>query len=443
MRFRAHKALLAFGLIIGVSGCDELLEVSNPNNIAGDDVLTIAAANGMVNGALAGIMRGYGQMLTSYSTVTDELLWVGSRDAYRAHDFGDHLDTFNEFTDAQFVQFAQGRWMTDEAVRILTIHSLSTDADSVLDDPEMLGWAHLYRAIVYAQIADMFDDFVFSDRATAGSAIGEANMGTLYADAITSLGTAITIGNAEGDADLVTTATAMRASVHHRMAIWNLVGTRPISTGLAASAAAVADANAALARVSGNWKYEWQFKIGVPGSALIANQVNDRQEMRIGPTYTSTDPTKPATWLAVTMTDIIDNATVHPEILRVITDFSAAVNYPALTIMSERELYLIIAEDALAGGNTAGFTTAINNLRALDVGLTPFSGQVPALNLLMQSRQINLFLQGRRLSDHYRFSDPSAEWVAGNVALTAPGSFFPITITECRANENIGTSTTC
>ncbi len=49
-------------------------------------------------------------------------------------------------------------------------------------------------------------------------------------------------------------------------------------------------------------------------------------------------------------------------------------------------------------------------------------------------RQTNLFLQGRRLSDHYRFGVASDIWKAGEEALATPGTFLPITISERLAN---------
>jgi hypothetical protein len=79
------------------------------------------------------------------------------------------------------------------------------------------------------------------------------------------------------------------------------------------------------------------------------------------------------------------------------------------------------------------FDTQINTLRALD-GLPEYAGQVDARALLEQSREVNLFLQGRRLADHYRFGDPSVQW-GGN--RDAPGIFFPITLTEIRSNPNL------
>lgn len=58
-------------------------------------------------------------------------------------------------------------------------------------------------------------------------------------------------------------------------------------------------------------------------------------------------------------------------------------------------------------------------------------------DLLEHSRRVNLFLQGRRISDHYRFASPSEYWISSSPAVNSPGSFLPITISEIQANENI------
>lgn len=70
-------------------------------------------------------------------------------------------------------------------------------------------------------------------------------------------------------------------------------------------------------------------------------------------------------------------------------------------------MHLIIAENALANGDEATFAAHINKIRALD-GLTEYTDQIDAQDLLEHSRRVNLFLQGRRISDHYRFSSIEA-----------------------------------
>lgn len=443
MRLQTHKAqrrprwgasLLALSLMIGVAGCDQLLEVSNPNNIAGDDVLEVAAAAGMVSGALSGVARGYAGILTSYATVTDELEWVGSRDAYQELDFGFMVNPFNEFTDFQFVDMAQGRWMADEAIRILTIHDGNGDLSACGGTSPtqcQLAQAYIYAAIARIIIADMYEDYVFSDRSEEGAPIGPANMGTLYDQAVANLTTAIGIAQGGGDADLETLATALRARAYHGRAVWNALN--PFTGGTVTSAEAVTDATAALALMSDpDYKFQFAYTANTV-AADIGDWVNDRQEMRIGPAYATPDPGAP-TFIAVALEDIIDAGTVSPELSSIITAFSAASDFPSLTIVSAREMHLILAENAIG---TAAFTTHINNLRALDAGLTAFSGQVAEVALLNHSRRTNLFMQGRRWSDHDRFGDMSIEWQATSNAASTPGVRFPIACVEVRANSNL------
>ncbi len=96
-------------------------------------------------------------------------------------------------------------------------------------------------------------------------------------------------------------------------------------------------------------------------------------------------------------------------------------------------MHLIQAEAALAQNDGAGFTTHINRLRALD-NLTAYDGQIAALDLLKHSRKENLYLQGRRLADHYRFGDLAPNWQAASAAAQRPGTFLPVTCIERRAN---------
>jgi len=130
------------------------------------------------------------------------------------------------------------------------------------------------------------------------------------------------------------------------------------------------------------------------------------------------------------------------------TKFSGqGTQFQNITIVSAREMRLIIAEVALANGDTgpgSTFRTQINALRDLD-GLSDYDGPsnegVSRIDLLEDSRQANLYLQGRRLTDMYRFDEPSPGadqgWEQGSDALETPGTFLPLTNTEIRSNPNI------
>jgi hypothetical protein len=66
-----------------------------------------------------------------------------------------------------------------------------------------------------------------------------------------------------------------------------------------------------------------------------------------------------------------------------------------------------------------------------------------AQDLLIHERRVNLFLQGRRLNDMYRFGIQSSMWQASSSAVTNPGTFLPITKVELDANCHLTTDFEC
>ncbi len=115
--------------------------------------------------------------------------------------------------------------------------------------------------------------------------------------------------------------------------------------------------------------------------------------------------------------------------------FLTNTRFGPLTFLSARELHLIEGEAELAAPDTTGFQNAINAERTLD-GLSAYTGTGPtALAMLQYERQRNLFLQGRRLIDEYRFGANADLWQAGSEALLDPATFLPITISERIANS--------
>ena len=94
----------------------------------------------------------------------------------------------------------------------------------------------------------------------------------------------------------------------------------------------------------------------------------------------------------------------------------------------------MLAESALASGDMEGFANHVNMIREGLDGLTAYSGQIPAMEILQHERRANLFLQYKRLQDHYRFGVPSSNWLPGSPAMTTPGTMLPITRIEILAN---------
>ncbi|HYU79076.1 MAG TPA: RagB/SusD family nutrient uptake outer membrane protein, partial [Vicinamibacterales bacterium] len=135
---------------------------------------------------------------------------------------------------------------------------------------------------------------------------------------------------------------------------------------------------------------------------------------------------------------------VDPELRRAAIEFkgtSATQLYGSLTVVSARELYLILAEAGLAAGDTLSatgqFAANINAVRTLNAlpAYDPANAAHPRpLDMLKYERKVNLFLQGRRVHDLYRFGERADQWQITTPvaeAVSAPGTFFPITRSNC------------
>ncbi|MCS7154475.1 MAG: RagB/SusD family nutrient uptake outer membrane protein [Bacteroidetes bacterium] len=422
--------LLAAGLL--GAGCDLLsLKANNPNNVLEEDLASPAAATAIANGAEATVTRALGAILAPYSTASDELKWVGSRDSWRDLDWGKVNDIYNEFTDNAFTYVAEARWTADKAIERLEAFR----SQGALRTPVDLARVYAYAAIIYITIADMFDDFAFSDRTQPGPNIGRDRIPELYDRAVDYCTKGIAVAQAAGNALWETRLLALRARARYSKALRAKLRPGQVDTAnpLVNDAGANADAQAALTRMgTADFVFRLETSPATPdlivGDMSMALQVNFRLEMRIGDDYIvpTADDKKVA---SVRLRDPIDNV-VDPKLAREIEEFTRAERYAPMTVVSRREMHLILAEAALARGDVAEFRNQINAIRTLD-RLSAYTGQIPARDMLIHARRVNLFLQGRRLADHYRFAQYPREWVSGYFR---PGEFFPITISERRAN---------
>jgi hypothetical protein len=422
-----------------LAACSSLLDVENPNNVNQDNLNNPAAAAALANGALSATARALGNVLTPYSEATDELTWIGSRDAWNDLDEGYLTGITNEFVDAAFPQVAQSRWLSDEAIKRLS----AFDVAGQLADRNLLARSYLYGAIAYTMIGDMFDDFpIGSDRTVAAAPLGPANMAQVYDTAIVYTTRGIAIAQSTGDADLELTLTAMRARARHAKVVWQMLNPftpATLTNPFVNDAAAVTDATAALALAAGtpDWMYRFEYSSETIGTS-IGFEVNQRLESRFGDLYiVPTADNKRVD--SIRLVDPIDNVP-DPVLSATISEFVSGVQYGPLTVVSSREMYLILAEARLAQNDSVGASTFINNIRALDA-LTPYdplnAAHPRARAMYQHERRVNLFLQGRRLADHYRFGVPADKWPTTAEAVQKPGTVFPITNTEILSNCHI------
>ncbi len=435
------RVIPVFALLtaVGLSGCDSLIDVSNPNNVNETDFQNPISAAAIAAGILSEVQDAWEESLLPYATATDELKWVGSRDSWKQLEAGDLSDRTNEFTDAAFPEVGEARWLADEGIRLLREFLQQTE---ISVDPMNLANAYLYGAVLYMSIADRWDNFVISSsKREAGPAVGEANMGSLYATAIGYLTEGLTIARAEGDATVERQILAVRAIAAQRQAIWNVVqpsfgGGAPVYVS---SAAADADAASVLAMTGGQeWIYFFIYAAATRTNSM-GTWINERLEHRVDDRFGVPDGSDKVV-VSVALMDPID-AIPDPELGQIIFDeVTCCRSESPLRITSEQEMLLIRAEHAIASSgdvNNAAAIGFINTLRALN-NLTAFDAVVhaplTAADLVRHHRSASLYLGGIRLSDMYRFGVTDTRWQPGSEALTSPGVFMPITSIECNAN---------
>jgi len=440
---------------LALAGCN-VLNVDNPNNVNEDSLADPSAASPLANGVVATTVRGLNSVLDPYSTVSDELDFVGSQDGFFQLDVGNVSTPVIQFTDQGFQRIAEARWTADQALQRL----VAWDKDGKLSSRADLATTYLYGAIVYTTIGDMFDDFTFSDRMTAAAPVGEQNMKAVYDTAVAYLDRGLAVATAISNAPLRTQILSMRARAKYSRALW--VKLNPpakyagspttIANPLVNDAEANADAASAL-QLMGTADYTFTV---TPSSQNVAgnnlgNDLNTRREMRIGQAYAQPDPAAQGQnrtlvqngQPVIVLNDPVTNAPSAALRARVNALITGG-QYLPMTVTSAREMQLILAEAALAQGNQPETVSRINAVRAL-AGETPaWNGTSPdALTMLRFERRVNLFLQGRRLQDMYRFGERDPRWQTSSVAFTTRGCFFPITTTERLSNQKVTTQPVC
>jgi hypothetical protein len=409
------------GLATMLTGCD-VLEVENPNSVLEEDLRDPSSTQALRNGAVATTARAYGYMYALNAEASDELSWIGSFDAWNQIDRGNIGDPLNQFLQDAFPFVGEARYTADLAIRRLE----SFQDEGTLQSPNDLLGSYEQGALMYMLIGDMFEDFALSTPDEPAPPVGESNMDTMYTTAIGYLDKAISIARNQSNAQAETRLLAIRARAKHGLGVWDKLqsGSTP-SDPLVGSQGVIDDATAYLDRVNDDTDEQYQFEYGQTSiSNYVAGQVNDRQELNIAPSYVdSPDP----------ITDDPD-----PRTQALIEEFRAGPFVP-LSYTSTREMRLLLAEAHLANNNTDDAVTQINLVRTLG-GLPaydPDAHEPTPQEMLEYERKANLFMMGRRLNDLYRFGESSPEWGSSSVAVTTPGTVFPIANNEIDSNPHI------
>jgi len=408
----------ALSLFVAVAGCDSLLDVENPNNVVQEDLENAGSVNAVVNGALSLAAAAVGDVAVATSVLSDELEHTGSQNWAAELNVGSITNAAGR-SDALFDELSEARWMADLAIEFTETYA----AD--LPVPSDGARANLISGIVYMTIADNFEDFTFSNRIEEGPPVGPENMHTVYDIALGRF------ANATG-----TEATALSARTAWAKALWqklNPQGSVPAQP-LISDAQADAFATQALADMGGeDWVYEMNYSATTQSSPQ-GSWINSRQEFVVGPRYAVADGTGKQVE-SISLLDPIDGVP-DPALDGAVTQFVADFLYPPLTIVSAREMHLILAESALASGDDVTAVTHINAVRAFkgSTAYDPATHAQSVLEMLQHERRVNLFFQPtRRIWDMYRFGDMADSWGPGSDA-TRTGQMFVIGQSERISN---------
>lgn len=432
IRFR-RWGVAVIVVAVTLAGCRDPLNVPDPNSISSDDLEGARSVPSLVNGALKNMNEMIGFVTATYSTSSDEVQLIGAQEGWGALSDGFVDDPLNQFTDQQWTDVVEARFLVDRSI------SQGEKFQSELANQTDLVHAYLQGAVVYATIADVYDDFVIPDEpGEAAPPLGPSNMSQLYDQAITWLDAAERLARQLGEGELVTRAVAYRARVRHAESVWNLLnpsGSTPTDP-LVSNEEMAQDAQVALQRIGtiNDWRWEAVFSRTTTGDNELAQTMNDRGDLQFGPALVKTGSPQTVIEEIVIKDPVTGEASPVAE--RKINAFRAGGRFSSLNIVTAREMHLLLAEHHLAQGDSESFRTYINNVRSI-AGQPEFSGQIPNLEMLIHTRQVNLLLMNRRLHDLYRFGLKSGQWVPRAPAFQQPGTFFPIAIQEIRNNPNV------
>lgn len=405
-------------LVLLVGSCD-LLDVSNPNSLTEEDINSPTSAEGLKNGVLNALMTGTGWTYASISTISDEIYWSGSYESYKTYDEGRVAFEENEITVAGFPEISQARYMSDLAITKLE----EFDANGELNDRSVLIRTYIYAALARITIADSYDNFVYSDGQKTNPPIGEESMSQVYDEAIKMLDKAVALARDIEEPTYEMQALGVRARAKHAKGVWeklNPKGSVPADP-LVAGTGASADAKAALDLMIEDYKAQFNY-YGPQLTNYLANQVNSRGEITLAAPFNDLKTGKEDPRVVAIQNDFNDTETYTE-------------NYSPLTWLSAREMRLIIAEEAI-GTDDAEARSQINQVRTLD-SLPDIEVGDDLVEAIEHERRANLYLQGRRLNDMYRFNSKSENWLPGEDAVETPGTLLPIPSNEKLANPDV------
>lgn len=400
-------SVMATAMVASLGACD--LRVFNPGPIADSELDNPAAHEALVNGMGRALSRAVGYIAYTGAVATVELVSAGQRNpatfGITIKQSAGILDPDWEESNDHWKYGQQARWVAEDGARRIR-DVLGADASKS---------SRLAQALVYAGFANRLLGENMCDAVIDGGPVEPRS--EYFERAEAAFTEAIAIAQVAGDAASVRAATAGRASVRAWMNDW---------PEAAADAQEIPLTFAFRVLYSG--VESEQYNRLFAGNATVS-----RAHSVVGTffeTYyrTTGDPRTP--WK--TNPSFPTGTAGVPWLFQVKYEVANA----PINLATGREMRLIVAESLLRSGRWQEALTTINSLRTAP-GLLPWSasGVAGTWAVLARERGIELWLEGRRLGDIFR-------WKAGEVPVSFPetegrAACFPIGVSETDANPNL------
>jgi hypothetical protein len=393
---------------MAIAACD--LGVTNPGPVADSALDDVAATEPIVNGMGRSLSRALGYIAHSGAVVSREIVASGGRNlasyGMTIKQRAGILDPGLEETNEHWRLAQQARWIAEDGIRRMRVTLGSDFSKNAL----------AAQGLIHAGFAERL---LGENMCTAIIDGGPSEPRRVYfARAEAEFTEAIAIAASIGDLKLQRAATAGRASVRVWLNDWSgaAADAKAIPAGFTYSAVYSSLEQAQYNRLYWANSNQPERGLSVAGTFYESYYKSTRDPRAAW----STNPDFPkgtsnVLWYFPTKYD----RTSSP-----------------INLVTSREMRLIIAESILRSGDWQAAMAVINSLRD-DLSVTRWSAASPAdaWTALGRERGIELWLEGRRLGDLFRWQ---ADKVPGTFDdMTGRDLCFPIGISELDTNPNL------
>jgi hypothetical protein len=397
--------VLAAALALAAAGCDTGATSLGP--ILDEDLDLPEAQDALVTGMSLTLSRALNHVALTGAAVSFEVAASGSVGGFgiTIRQRGGHLDPDPDETDIHWRLAQQARWVAEDGARRLR---------RVLGE-DFAASPAAARALLYAGYANRLLGENMCEAVIDGGPRQPRTVSLQRAEA--AFTEALAVAEASGETGIASAARAGRASVRAWLGNW---------AGAEADAAAVPPGFTFDAVYDDTAEDLYN---RVQWSNVLPNRAHTVFTTFYDAYYTATgDPRTP--WEEDPDFPVGDNG-LPWHFQTKYTDRTSPIH-----LSSHREMRLLIAEARLRSGDVPGATAILVQLRT-DLGLAPWEADTleEAWAALRRERGIELWLEGRRLGDLYRWNVEGIPGAAED--LTGRDTCFPIGQTEVDANPNL------